>query len=244
MSVPFHISFEHGRAATAIAVAADTDILRACVALGLGPPRRVMVLVGGAGQLTNHAQLRPFFHAVLGPFLADGGITVVDGGTDAGVMQLVGTARATLMRRFDALGVAAIATVHLPGQRIGSAATAQLEPNHSHFMLVPGSAWGAEVPWISAAAAAAAGTLPSATLLVNGGALAWRDVAASIARHRPVLVLAHSGRAADTLARRIRDAAAGTPLHRLVAAGLLRVLDLYDTGPALQRALAAACGEA
>ncbi len=113
---PETLTFPGGHTAR-LARAADLDELPdALVALGLAPPRPVMVLVGGAGGLSLAGEaasaLGELFHALAGVVAA--GATVVDGGTDAGVMALMGQARAEIGATFPLLGVAAEGTVDLP----------------------------------------------------------------------------------------------------------------------------------
>jgi len=127
------------------------------------------------------------------------------------------------------VGVAAVGTVTLPGAS-PSERTAALEPHHTHFVLVPGGEWGDEAAWISRVATALAGPRPSATVLVNGGVTAWRDVEESVAVGRPVIVVDGSGRAADDIAAAVRGAAIGGRGYRLAESGLVQAVSL-DAGP-------------
>jgi hypothetical protein len=134
---------------------------------------------------------------------------VVDGGTDSGVMQLLGRARADLRAAFPLVGVAAEKKIVLPGDGTEQVDRAPLEPNHSHLCWCQ-VARGDESPWLARMATALAGGLPSVTVLINGGAIALQDVAHSLAAGRPVLVIAGSGRTADRIAAALK----GARLHR------------------------------
>ncbi len=127
-----------------------------------------------------------------------GGV-VIDGGTDSGVMGSIGRVRAASGARFPLIGVAVAATVVDGAAEVVDDAAA-IEPNHSLVVLVPGSRWGDEVTWISSAATTIAQGSPSVTVLVNGGEIAYQDVAESLTRGRPVVVLAGTGRTADAIA--------------------------------------------
>ncbi|MFC3453337.1 hypothetical protein [Amycolatopsis speibonae] len=157
----------------------------------------VLVVVGGASGMseahreTSDAVLRE----VVIPFVAAAGIAVVDGGTDAGVMRALGLARAALRAEFPLVGVAAQGT-------LGSAV---LEPHHTHLVSVPGEKWGDESPWLFDVAGVIANEAPVATLVVNGGEVTLGDVAHSLLRGIPIVVLGGTGRAAD----RITDARTG-----------------------------------
>jgi len=190
--------------------------------LRLDAERPCLVLVGGADGLgaADVETLEGLFADVLAPLVASVGAVVVDGATDTGVMRLMGRARAAGSHTFPLVGV-------VPG----ALADWGLEPNHSHVVLVPGREWGDETPWISSLAGALAGARGSATLLVNGGEISWADAEASVARGRPVVAVAGSGRTADAIAAGADERAA-----RLATSGLVHAVDLADPG-ALERLL-------
>ena len=169
--------------------------------LGLAPPRPVLVLVGGASGLERVVAdgLLVLFRDRLAPLLDQLGAVVVDGGTDAGVMALMGQARRAARARFPLLGVAARDTVRLPGDQ--AATGAELEPNHSHRLLVPGRNWGDEIPWMTAVVNHLGAAGARATLVAAGGRITLLDVEASLADGRPTLLLAGSGGTADAIAR-------------------------------------------
>jgi hypothetical protein len=121
------------------------------------------------------------------------GAAVVDGGTDAGVMRLMGQARNKRKASFPLIGVAAIGTLR-------GADSPGLEPNHTHQLLVPGDHWGDESSWLSVAARELSQGRESVTVLVNGGVTSRKDVAQSVAANRPVVVVGETGRLANELA--------------------------------------------
>lgn len=197
--------------------------------LGLVPPRPTLVLVGGASGLPADQQeeLGLLFTQAIVPIVRGVDGVVVDGGTDAGVMRLMGEAEGA-GDDFPLVGVAAEGTITMPGTS-GASDTAHLEANHSHFVLVPGDHWGDESEWIALVATAIAGSQPSATVLVNGGETAWRDVEASVAARRPVVVVDGSGRTADDIAAALRGARHDERGYRLAASGLVEAVSL-DAG--------------
>ena len=78
------------------------------------PGRPVLVLVGGAGGLADAQQrVQPFFDRVLVPLIGKTQGIVVDGGTDAGIMRLIGHASRRTDVPVDLVGVAAAGTVQL-----------------------------------------------------------------------------------------------------------------------------------
>ena len=137
-------------------------------------------------------------------------------------MRLLGETRSTLGAAFPLVGVAAAGTVAIPGRPAPADADAVLEPHHTHFVLVPGNQWGAEAPWIAQTATALAGGASSVTVLVNGGEIAYTDVERSLQAGRFVVVVAGSGRTADTLAGALAGDQTNKRAQALVASGLIR----------------------
>ncbi len=209
--------------------APDEAVLRTLLAeAGVLGPVPVVVLVGGAGKMemggSEWARCRSLLGGVLVPFVAAHDVALVDGGTDSGVMAIAGAARAALGTSGLHVGVVAAGTVTLPGEPApegsGDDAPADAEPHHSHLVVVPGSSWGDEAPWLGAVAGALADGRPTVTVLANGGDIAWEDVRLSVGARRPVLALAGTGRTADDLAAQVRDGLAtgdAVPLVEVVA---------------------------
>jgi hypothetical protein len=247
MSVPFPVSLDGARTAAAVPVDQPADLPAALAALGLHAPRLVVVLVGGAGRMKARDldRLRPLFEQGLVPVAERLGVVVVDGGTDAGVMHLIGRARTRAEATFPLVGVPAVGTVRFPGKHPGARRRWPgarrrwpLDAHHTHFVLVPGAAWGDEAPWIARVATELAGGSPSVTVLVNGGKVSYKDVACSLHAGRPVLTVAGSGRTAGQLASAARGGPAVERAVRLAASGLVEVVNADDLG-ALQDALGA-----
>lgn len=231
----YPIKFTAAQTALAARVHEFDDLPRAVRDLGLPSPRPVIVLVGGAGRMTEAdlARLRPLFDEALAPIAEELGAVVVDGGTDAGVICLMGQARAS--RGFPLVGVSAEQLAALPSQPVKKNQWT-LEAHHTHFVLTPGSKWGDESVWISRLATVLAGTQPSVTVLINGGDIAYDDATHSVEGHRPVIVVEGSGRTADVLAAALRGKVKDRRAKPFAASGMLSSIQLQD-GPA---ALAAA----
>jgi hypothetical protein len=202
--------------------------------LGLRPPRPVLVVVGGAGGLgeADIGQLRPLFADGLAPLAERRGAVVIDGGTDAGVMRLMGQARAQTGATFPLIGVAPAARVAIPGMPSSSQDT-PLESHHTHLLLVPGAGWAAGARWLSQAAGLLAGDAGSVTILINGGEVAFDDAALSVEAGRPVVVVAGTGRTADVLARAAHGDTSDDRAAAVAASGLLRVVDIAGGAEAL-----------
>jgi hypothetical protein len=221
-----------GDSAPHIRISSTDEIAKALDRAGLRRGRMVVVVVGGAGRMAENdfdAAAEVLRKEVM-PIVELRDAVVIDGGTDSGVMRSIGQARAQLGGRFPLVGVAAEGTVVGPDGESASPDAAGLEPNHTLFLIVPGSRWGDEAPWIADVATAVAGDRTSVTLLVNGGQVAYTDVTRSLDRGRPVVVLAGSGRTADAIAR-ARAGHGGEALAVDIAASpLTRVVDIREAG--------------
>ena len=80
-----------------------------------------------------------------------------------------------------------------------------LDPNHTHFILIPGDDWGAESAWIAKIATHIAEGEKSITVLINGGEISQHDVQYSLNEDRHVFIMRGTGRLADeiTLTRKV-----------------------------------------
>ena len=132
---------------------------------------------------------------------------VICGGTDMGIMSAMGKTRGRNGYQFPLIGIAPEGSVTWPeSTRAGNMIPVtgereQLEPHHSHFILVPGNQFGDETKWISRAASMiATGRHKSVAALVNGGKVSQIDVEESLQADRPLLVLSGTGRLADEIA--------------------------------------------
>ena len=166
----------------------------------LGQP--VVVLVGGASGMStaDAATASALFDAALVPALRTTGAGLVDGGTNAGVMALAGSARSRAGLGGIHIGVIAAGTLAQVGGNDPSSDPVEMEPHHSHVLVVPGADWGDESPWLSRVATVLSDGQPSVTLLVNGGEIAYQDIELSLSAGRPAIVISGTGRTADDIA--------------------------------------------
>ena len=132
---------------------------------------------------------------------------IICGGTDVGVMAAIGRSRGRNGYQFPLVGIAPEAKVTWPGGTMDANALPagsereELEPHHSHFILVPGHQFGDETKWIvRAASMISRGRYKSLTILVNGGEVSRMDVEEGLQALRPLIVLAGTGRLADEIA--------------------------------------------
>lgn len=231
VGVPFSIQFDNGSLAQAFCPQDPRELSEAFTRMGLQEPRPVLVLVGGASRMTQDdlARVNLLFSEVLVPLAEAFQAYVVDGGTDTGIMEMMGEARKAAGAGFQLIGVVPRGLATLPSQTPPSEDAASLEPNHTHFLLVPGTSWGDDSPWLSHAADVLARGQASVTVLINGGEVTWQDASESVKDGRPILVMAGSGRTADILAAGLQGSiVTDERAEQLLASGLLQAVDLQQ----------------
>ena len=226
--------------AFAIQVDRAKDLPDALQKIGLQRSRPTLVIVGGASGLTQEyfSCLQRLFEEKIVPLAEKLKAFVVDGGTDAGVMQLIGQARLKLGGTFPLIGVAAIGTVILPHIENTFSDAASLEPNHTHFVFVPGNNWGDESPWIADIATILANGAPSVTVLINGGAIALRDASHSIRVNRPLIVVAGSGRTADRIVAAVQGEFVDQQVNQVAQFEKLTIVELENNFHSIEQAIA------
>jgi hypothetical protein len=170
--------------------------------------RPVIVLIGGpvfpeTMNLTNQAI------EVIAKTAETLDAAVISGGTDIGVMSAIGKAHGRNGYQFPLVGIAPEGSVTWPeGPRtvtipLMGNEREQLEPHHTHFILVPGNQFGDETKWIVRAATMIAGSRhKSVSVLANGGKVSQLDVDEGLQTNRPLIVLSGTGRLADEIASR------------------------------------------
>lgn len=207
----FKYTFSSGRIASILDVPNTFNYEKALDALGLKAPKPSMVVIGGASNMSPESKVRveQLFTKVLAPIAEIYGITIFDGGTNAGVIQMMGQARQQIGGTFNLVGVAPKAKVNLPGHTFNLAIDPEnrelidLEDHHTHFALIPGIDWGDESPWLAHCASFLANHYPSVTILINGGKISLSDLTLNLFVGQQTIIIAGSGRLADEIANTI-----------------------------------------
>src|SRR5262245_22142514 len=201
------ITFANGNRAVVITAPLETDAQSILKALGFAQPRALIMVFGGAKGLddSRKPRLAELFIDAIAPAAAQLGAVVMDGGTQSGVMAMMGEAVARDGRRSQLLGIAPEGKIAHP--EISGASTVSdgtpLEPNHSHFVLVESNEWGGETPKMLELARAF--DAPTVAILANGGAIAADEALQSVRNGWQLIVIEGSGRFADELSTAVRD---------------------------------------
>ncbi|MET4702125.1 hypothetical protein ABIE65_005177 [Constrictibacter sp. MBR-5] len=164
----------------------------------------MLIMAGGACNLdpSIEPRLTELFSRAIAPAVGETRALCIDGGTDAGVMRMLGRALADSESKFPLIGIAPAGRVRHPDLAGGGVADgAPLEPHHSHFLLARGQNWGDEVDLMYDVAATLGGSCPVLQIVAGGGALTLREIRQATIRGWPILIIGGSGGVADELAR-------------------------------------------
>jgi len=210
-----------------VLVTAPEPLAAAVHRLDVPSGRPVLVLIGGADGVgpDESALIDTFVDQVVVPVLRETNATMVDGGTNSGIMQSLGRAASAAGLTTPLVGVAVAALVGNDGDG------QTLEPHHTHALLVDGHEWGDESQTLADVAGLLAAGPPTATVLINGGEVSRSDVAHSLRRGRTVVAVRHSGRLADQMAAEPPDGLITVDPRRPVEDQRRHLTALLSAGP-------------
>ena len=232
------ITFENGNRAVVITAPRDASAQAILDALEITSPRAVILLFGGAAGLddSRKAHLTTLFADGVTPVAAELGALIIDGGTQSGVMAMMGEAVARSPGTCQLLGIAPKGKIMHPELAGASAVSdgAPLEPNHSHFVLVESNEWGGETGMMLELARAF--NAPIAAIVVNGGEIAAKEALQSVRNGWQLLVVEGSGRFADELSAAVRDgqSAKSTEVSEIARSGRATLFHLDDPAEKLR----------
>jgi hypothetical protein len=236
----FLIRFSDQQYAPAMRLAVDADPQEVINTFHLLTPRPTLFISGGASGMSEADVIatRNLIEHGVAKFASEHHLTVVDGGTDAGVMGMIGTARRKHGYTFPLIGVAPLHTVRYPGWYTDQPDNALLEDGHSHFVLVDADEWGAESGMIVNLTRAIANRQhPMLGILINGGKIAERDVYLATAKgdnRIPMVVIDGSGRTADTISNAYKTQQTDSHVIRaIINGGHIHIVALADGVDAL-----------
>jgi hypothetical protein len=213
-------------------LADDTDVKSAAHLLtscwGLRRPSVLLSITGSAQEMKLEPHLELLFKRGLAEAARSTDAWVITGGTDTGVMALVGAAiaahSATGGERMPCIGIAPYRAVmhkekfHKPGEHGGkvharwkkmgrnSGFEAGLDPHHTHFLLIDndkkGSPFGGEIKFRTELERqlSADMRIPKVLLVLAGGKGTVETVAESVKRKTPVVLVKEAGGASQSIA--------------------------------------------
>lgn len=239
----FIISFGNSKFAPAMRVPVGSDPKRIIKAFGLIAPRPTIFISGGASAMSDEdiERTRVLIDECISAFAEEKKITVIDGGTQAGVMDMIGDSRRERNYKYPLIGVSPLDKVEYPGFK-GTSSEAILQDGHSHFVLVDSDEWGGETNMIIALTKAIANQqAPMVGILINGGKIAEREAylaSASGENRMPLIIIDGSGRTADNISTAFKTQHTGSAIIRAIIKGAdLRITGLHDGAIALRKEL-------
>lgn len=202
--------------------------------MGLTTGVPTIVMVGAGATRSQLDRLGPLLEKVVIPVTVAAGAAVIDEGDISGVGALLGLACRRRKAQFPLVGVAA---EHRAGSGDG------LDPNHTHFVVVPADRPDWSPAWISSVCSALAGGNGSVALVTAGGGPAWASVAEHTKAGRPIVAVARTGGTADHLAAAMKGNAADPRAAPLAASGHVSVVDPAKGAAHVAEVLRAALGQ-
>jgi hypothetical protein len=235
------ITFDNGNQAVVVTAGRDTDAQGILKALDIAQPHALIMVFGGAKGLddSRKARLAELFTDAIAPAAVEVGALVIDGGTQSGVMAMMGEALARDGQGCELLGVAPAGKVTYPGDPSPANIenSTPLEPNHSHFVLVEGDEWGSETDMMFKLAGAL--NVPVATTLINGGSIAGSEALRSVRNGWQLLVVEGSGRFADEISAAVSDGQVtkSVEVSEIARSGRVAVFPVNDPAEKLRNEL-------
>ena len=211
------IQFSNNRSAQAVLTTASAKVVEIVTALDIPSPKAVILSIGGAENL--EASLLPRLTQLYGRGIAraaaEANALIIDGGTAAGVMALMGEGVAAQGNRSALIGIAPLSKVSFEGSE--NQQGTQLEPNHSHFVLTEGAEWGSETATMFSLLSAfthhtveatdsyglsktSVSKIPTVVILAGGGNVAKSEVIRTVRQKLPLIIIKGSGGLADEIA--------------------------------------------
>jgi hypothetical protein len=235
------IVFDNGNRAVSVTAPRDANAKSIIDALEITSPRAVILLFGGAAGLddSRKAHLAILFADAIVPVAADSDALIIDGGTQSGVMEIMGEAVAKCGAACQLLGVAPVGKVAYPGGpgEAGTDDRVPLQPNHSHFVLVESNEWGGETATMLQIAGAFGA--PVVAILVNGGGVAADEALRAIRAGWWLFVIEGSGRFADEVSTALCDSrfAKSDELSEIVRSDRVLLFHIDDAAPKVEAEL-------
>jgi hypothetical protein len=232
------ITFANGNRAVVVTARREASATAILAVLGIASPHAVIMIFGSVAGLddSRKAHLATLFADGITSVAAELGALIIDGGTQSGVMTMIGEAVAGFPRTLQLLGIAPKGKIAHP--QIAGAASASdgapLEANHSHFVLVESNEWGGETTKMLELARAF--NAPIVAILVNGGAIAADEALQSVRNGWPLLVIEGSGRFADELSVAVLDgqSAKSTQVGEIARSGRVTLFHVDDLAEQLR----------
>lgn len=187
----------------------------------------VIVMLGGAAELAMEGadRLQSLVMYGVARAASELGATVVDGGSDVGVMGMLDAGLATAGHGGNYVGVAPAAKVS--GVAAGGGCGWPIGVHHTHVVLVEGDHFGDETRAMYGLIETLSRDSQSLAILANGGTITQDELAFNVRQGREVIVMSGSGRLADQIAQALRGQ--HTDLGDIAESGQFTVFEASET---------------
>ncbi len=246
-----------------VVIPSETDTIETInESLEIPAYKSLILILGGADSIEN--DIKPSLTQLFDRGIAKAAIyadaLVVDGGTQSGVMQLMGEGLAGRDTQVKLVGITPENLVKYPTKKVtDTSSLVELEPNHSHFVLTPGQQWSDATNlffqlvkrWmhrcniISTSKKTTAKTgntiiekIPCIALLSGGGAVSKNEVLFAVRKKIPLIVIAGSGGLADEIAKAITEKTTNSrdsQVAEIIADGEIQIFQLHDPVCSIER---------
>jgi hypothetical protein len=224
-----HIVFPNGNLAHLVRVPEKASAGDVIAALELPTPRALLILNGATSELEPNVRERlDGLFTALARTVVQGQVTVITGGTAAGVFAVFGRALQKVGRlSAPCIGISAGGRTEL----------ATSEPHHSHFVLVEVNDWGRETPMMYSLAATLGSDCPSLAIFAGGGPITLAEMQANVEQHREMVLIAGSKGSSDAVVAAYLGAPTTADIMRIIRRGRVTVFPIDQPPEALSRLL-------
>jgi hypothetical protein len=241
------IIFANGNKAVAVSCSPNESAEVIASALAIQSSTAVILILGGAADVDTKLvpRLTQLFSRGIARAAADKGALLVDGGTQAGVMAMMGEGVAARGYKSPLIGVAPAALVTYPGGPQTQSAV-QLDPNHSHFVLVEGGTWGSETSTMFNLTKVLTEKARGVAILVSGGPVSKDEVLRTVRQGLPLIVVEDSGGLADQITAAWKQRATlpdDTVMAEIIADGYIHLHPMRNPVKGLERLIIRELGE-
>jgi hypothetical protein len=220
------IVFPNGNPALCLRAPEDAEAGSIIAALELPAPRPLLILNGGTAALdTRISEYLSNLFTAAAQTVIENSITVITGATNAGIFALFGQA----LEKAGRLSAPCIGVTSG-----GQAGLADLEPHHSHFVLVEVADWSGATPLMYRLAPALAGVCPSLALFAAGGTITLDEMQENVAQRREMILIKGSLGYSDAVAAaHLGEHMPEELIRRLAQQARLTVFDIEQPPDAL-----------
>lgn len=205
------IQFLNGHCASSVVAPLGADVKEILDALNIQRPGALIMIAGATSELSEEitSHLAQLCSLGIMPTVNKKNAMIIDGGTQVGIIKLIGLSANEWGHRLNLLGITCAGLVTYPGgpsiKEELRDMSAPLDPNHSHFVLVQTEIWGRETETMYALAQLISKGIPVITLVINGGNIAKNEVLYSVRHGWPLLIIEGTGRLADEISTLWRE---------------------------------------